>query len=151
MYAAAKAHVSALDRMMEEKPEIAGSIEYFNLSTVGISVLQMLELFKKATGIAVPYRIVDRRPGDVERVWADPSRASPQLQRSLPSVCRAQPGRPKAWPNKMIKLVVPFPAGGPPATRPRASSVSLYPQAPGPSGGGGKPRINLNNYRINIF
>lgn len=76
----AKAHVSALDRMMDEKSEMAGAVEYFNLGTgVGISVLQMLELFKKATGIGVPYRIVDRRPGDVEQVWADPSRANSVL------------------------------------------------------------------------
>ncbi|MCK9628083.1 MAG: UDP-glucose 4-epimerase GalE [Bacteroidales bacterium] len=76
----AKAHVSALDRLLDKSPEIPGGIEYYNLGTgVGISVLQMLELFKKATGVAVPYRIVERRPGDVEQVWADPSKANIEL------------------------------------------------------------------------
>ncbi|MEA5005110.1 MAG: UDP-glucose 4-epimerase GalE [Rikenellaceae bacterium] len=76
----AKAHVSALDRMIDKNSEMSGDIEYFNLGTgVGLSVLQMLELFKKATGIDVPYHIVERRPGDVEQVWADPSKANREL------------------------------------------------------------------------
>lgn len=76
----AKAHVSALDRMINKNPRIPAGMEYFNLGTgIGISVLQMLELFKKATGIEVPYTIVKRRPGDVEQVWADPSKANKVL------------------------------------------------------------------------
>lgn len=41
----------------------------------GVSVLELVRAFETASGRAVPYRIVDRRPGDVAEVWADPSLA----------------------------------------------------------------------------
>jgi UDP-glucose 4-epimerase len=76
----AKAHVAALDRLIEKNREMEGNIEYFNLGTGrGLSVLEMISLFKKATGIAVPYNIVRRRDGDVEQVWADPAKANDKL------------------------------------------------------------------------
>lgn len=69
----AKAHVAAIDRLLEKAGEMKESIEYFNLGTgKGLSVLDLIELFKKATGMDVPYRITGRRAGDIEQVWADP-------------------------------------------------------------------------------
>ncbi|MPN63536.1 UDP-glucose 4-epimerase [bioreactor metagenome] len=44
-----------------------------------MSVLEILEIFMKATGVEVPYEIVGRRAGDVEQVWADPKKANDVL------------------------------------------------------------------------
>ena len=41
----------------------------------GVSVLELVRAFEAASGQPVPYRIVDRRPGDVAEVWADASLA----------------------------------------------------------------------------
>ncbi len=74
----AKAHVLAVERMLEDKsPE---KIEIFNLGTGnGLSVLQLINTFEKATGVKVPHKIVGRRAGDIEKVWADPSYANEVL------------------------------------------------------------------------
>jgi UDP-glucose 4-epimerase len=66
----AKAHVVAIKRLVENKDK--KSFEIFNLGTGrGVSVLEMVNTFEKVTGVKVNYKIVDRRPGDVEQVWAD--------------------------------------------------------------------------------
>ncbi|GCD77551.1 UDP-glucose 4-epimerase [Thermaurantimonas aggregans] len=74
----ADAHIYALNRMLQGKME--KSFEVYNLGTgEGYSVLQMVKAFEEATGIAIPYRIVDRRPGDVEAVYADTRLANEKL------------------------------------------------------------------------
>lgn len=71
----AKAHVIAVQRMLERKAET--NVEVFNLGTGrGLSVLEIVETFKKVTGVDVPYEIVARREGDIEQVWADPRKAN---------------------------------------------------------------------------
>ena len=45
----------------------------------GLSVLEIVNTFEKVNGVKVPYRIVDRREGDIEQVWADPSYANKVL------------------------------------------------------------------------
>ena len=51
-----------------------------NLGTgTGYSVLEMVREFEKASGRAVPYTIVDRRPGDIAACWADPDHAEQLL------------------------------------------------------------------------
>jgi UDP-glucose 4-epimerase len=66
----AKAHVVAIKRLVENKNK--KNFEIFNLGTGrGVSVLEMVNTFEKVTGVKVNYKIVDRRPGDVEQVWAD--------------------------------------------------------------------------------
>lgn len=74
----AKAHVLAVERMLEDKsPE---KIEIFNLGTGnGLSVLQLINTFEEATGVKVPHKIVGRRAGDIEKVWADPTYANKVL------------------------------------------------------------------------
>ena len=71
----AKAHVIAIERMLEDKSQ--DKIEIFNLGTGnGVSVLGLIAAFEKATGVKVPHKIAPRRAGDIEKVWADPSRAN---------------------------------------------------------------------------
>ncbi len=71
----AKAHVIAIERMLEDKSQ--DKIEIFNLGTGnGVSVLGLIAAFEKATGVKVPHKIAPRRAGDIEKVWADPSYAN---------------------------------------------------------------------------
>ncbi|MCD7932624.1 MAG: UDP-glucose 4-epimerase GalE [Tannerellaceae bacterium] len=71
----AKAHVIAVERMLENKSE--EKLEIFNLGTGrGVSVLELINAFEKGTCVKVPYKIVGRREGDIEKVWADPDRAN---------------------------------------------------------------------------
>ncbi len=71
----AKAHVIAVDRMLKGKSE--SGVETFNLGTGrGLSVLELIHSFEKSTGVQVPYKIVGRREGDIEKVWANPSIAN---------------------------------------------------------------------------
>lgn len=75
----AEAHLKALERLSMQITESA--VEVFNLGTgTGYSVLEVVASFEKMTGIALPCRILDRRPGDVEAVWADPALANNVLQ-----------------------------------------------------------------------
>lgn len=74
----AKAHVAAMDRMLGNKP--TDKLEIFNLGTGrGVTVLELLNTFEKATGVKVPHKIVARREGDIEKVWANPERANKVL------------------------------------------------------------------------
>ena len=71
----AKAHVKALERMLEDKSE--EKLEVFNLGTgVGLSVLELINAFETSTGVKVPHKLVGRREGDIEKVWANPDRAN---------------------------------------------------------------------------
>ena len=74
----AKAHVVAVDRMIESKQQ--DRCEVFNLGTgKGFSVLDVVNAFESATGEELNYRIVGRRSGDIEKVWADTSFANTVL------------------------------------------------------------------------
>ena len=74
----AKAHVVALERMLEDKSD--EKLEVFNIGTgEGVSVLQLLNAFEKATGVKVPHKIVGRREGDIVKIWADPKKANEVL------------------------------------------------------------------------
>lgn len=71
----AKAHVKAIDRMLNAKDR--KRVEVFNLGTgTGLSVLTLIREFEAATGVKLPYTIVGRREGDIEKVWADPKKAN---------------------------------------------------------------------------
>ena len=74
----AKAHVVAIRRLLEGKNK--NNYEYFNIGTGnGVSVLGLIHAFEKATGEKVNYKIVGRRTGDIEKVWADTSYANNEL------------------------------------------------------------------------
>ncbi len=71
----AKAHVIAIERMLEDKSD--ESVEIFNLGTgKGVSVLELINLFEKISGISLNYKIVDRREGDIEQIWAQADKAN---------------------------------------------------------------------------
>lgn len=74
----AKAHVVAVKRLLENTE--TEKLEIFNLGTgTGYSVLDVINSFEKVSGVKLNYKIVDRRPGDVEMVWADTSFANENL------------------------------------------------------------------------
>ena len=85
----AKGHVAAVKYTVEHT-----GCEVFNLGTgVGYSVLDLVAAFERATGIKIPYRIADRRPGDIAECWSDPSKAERELgwraKRTLEEMCRS--------------------------------------------------------------
>jgi UDP-glucose 4-epimerase len=70
----ARAHVQAVNYLLDGKNSVA--MEAFNIGTgQGLSVLELITLFQKATGVKLPYKIVGRRAGDIEQVWAKPEKA----------------------------------------------------------------------------
>ncbi len=74
----AKAHVIAVKRLIENKNK--KRYEIFNLGTGnGVSVLEAIQAFEKATGVKLNYKIVGRRSGDIEKIWADTSLANEEL------------------------------------------------------------------------
>jgi UDP-glucose 4-epimerase len=74
----AKAHVVAMNRMLEKMSE--QSHETFNIGTgIGYSVLDAITSFEKSTGVNLNWAFSDRRPGDVEQVWADTTLANLKL------------------------------------------------------------------------
>ncbi|MFA7116980.1 MAG: UDP-glucose 4-epimerase GalE [Bacteroidales bacterium] len=74
----AKAHVKAVDRLLGNNSK--SNFEIFNLGTGnGLSVLELVTEFIKVTGVKLPYKFVDRRPGDIIQLWADPTKANKEL------------------------------------------------------------------------
>lgn len=72
------AHLQAL-KFLVSQPD-ANIFEAFNVGTgEGVSVLELVKGFSRATGVEVPYTIGARRPGDVEKVYADPKKANSVL------------------------------------------------------------------------
>lgn len=67
----AKAHLAALN-WLESKP----GLDVFNIGTGhGYSVLDIVKAYEAATGKKINYKIVDRRPGDIDECYADPAKA----------------------------------------------------------------------------
>ena len=84
----ARAHLRAI-----EWAETTTGIDYFNVGTgVGYSVLDIVHAYEKATGAKVPYRIVARRPGDIDECYANPEKAAKLLgwraEYNLEDMCR---------------------------------------------------------------
>jgi UDP-glucose 4-epimerase len=71
----ARGHICALERVMKSK-----GLFVCNLGTgKGYSVLEMIAAFSRACGRPIPYRITERRAGDVAELCADPGRAEAEL------------------------------------------------------------------------
>ena len=84
----AKGHVAAVSYADRNT-----GCEVFNLGTgTGYSVLDMVESFVAANQVAVPYKIVERRPGDIATCYADPSKSAMVLgwkaEKILTDMCR---------------------------------------------------------------
>jgi UDP-glucose 4-epimerase len=80
-------HIKALNKFTENP-----GVLIYNLGTgTGYSVLDMVKAFEKASGRKVPYKIVDRRPGDIAICYADPTKAKQDLgwqaERGIDEMC----------------------------------------------------------------
>ena len=74
----AKGHVKAVEKLLSSKG-IDGAQAY-NLGTgSGVSVLQMVNAFASQNQVDIPYKIVDRRPGDVTAYYANADKAQREL------------------------------------------------------------------------
>lgn len=83
----AEGHIKALGKVMS-----TNGIEAYNLGTGnGYSVLEMISAFEKVSNRKIPYKFVNRRPGDIGICFADPSKAKNELgwfaKRSLEEMC----------------------------------------------------------------
>lgn len=73
----AKAHVKAMERVLEKETE---PVEVFNIGTgTGLSTLEVIQGFEKATGVKLPWSYAPRREGDIEKVWGDVTKANEVL------------------------------------------------------------------------
>lgn len=95
----ARAHLKALERAAK----VTG-VEYYNIGTgTGYSVLEIVHAYEKASGLKVPYKIVDRRPGDIATCYADPTKAREVLgweaQYNIEDMCRDLANWQKKNPN----------------------------------------------------
>lgn len=84
----AKGHLAALNKMEKIK-----GVEVFNLGTgAGYSVLDVVKSFENASGMKIPYKITNRRAGDIAECYADPSKAEAKLgwkaTKSISDMCR---------------------------------------------------------------
>ena len=71
----AKAHVIAMKRLLDKKN--LDKVETFNLGTgTGSSVLEVIHAFEKVSGKKLPYKIVDRREGDITSAYANTDKAN---------------------------------------------------------------------------
>jgi len=84
----AKGHLKALEKVMSTK-----GVKAYNLGTgVGYSVLDVVRNFEKVTGKKIPYVITSRRPGDIDKCYADPTKACKELgwkaEKTLEDMCK---------------------------------------------------------------
>lgn len=71
----AKAHVKAIEYANKHN-----GIEVINIGTgKGYSVMEVLHAYEKACGHKIPYKVMDRRPGDIATCYADTSKAKELL------------------------------------------------------------------------
>ncbi|MDR0681596.1 MAG: UDP-glucose 4-epimerase GalE [Dysgonamonadaceae bacterium] len=74
----AKAHVIAIERILNKRQK--SPVEIFNIGTgKGLSVIELIQAFEKVTREKLNYKVVGRRSGDIEKVWANPEYANNEL------------------------------------------------------------------------
>lgn len=74
----AKAHVAAIKRLLQGRNK--SNYEIFNLGTgTGVSVFEAIKSFERVSGVKLKFKVVGRRAGDIEKIWADPSLANKEL------------------------------------------------------------------------
>ena len=82
-------HIKALEKLTKEQK----GLFIYNLGTgTGYSVLQMIETFERVNNVKINYEITDRRPGDIDSCYSDPSKSLKELnfqtKKSLDDMCR---------------------------------------------------------------
>ncbi|NHC41069.1 UDP-glucose 4-epimerase GalE [Bacillus sp. MM2020_1] len=99
-------HLKALEKVVYSK-----GVDAYNLGTgAGYSVLEVVSAFEKVSGRKVPYKIVDRRPGDVAICYADPTKSRNELgwiaERGIEEMCldswRWQEKNPNGYEGKVL-------------------------------------------------
>ena len=71
----AKAHIIAIERLLDKKND--NNLEIYNLGTgKGLSVLEIIKIFENVSNIKLNYKIIGRRPGDVEQIYGSPEKAN---------------------------------------------------------------------------
>lgn len=74
----AKAHVVAVKRLIDRKQK--SNYEFFNIGTgKGVSVLEIVKAFERINDVKLNYKIVERRAGDIEQIYADTAYANQEL------------------------------------------------------------------------
>ncbi|SJL84643.1 UDP-glucose 4-epimerase GalE [Vibrio palustris] len=100
----ADGHIAALTHVGRKE-----GLHVYNLGTGnGYSVLEMVAAFEKASGTKIPYKLVERRPGDIAACYADPAKAQTELAwsaiRSLEEMTqdtwRWQSNNPEGYPDQ---------------------------------------------------
>lgn len=84
----AKGHLKAVEKVLS-----SNGVEAYNLGTgIGYSVLDVVNSFENASGQKVPYKIVERRAGDIGTCYADATKALKELgwkaEKNLDDMCR---------------------------------------------------------------
>ncbi|MBF0117217.1 MAG: UDP-glucose 4-epimerase GalE [Desulfobacterales bacterium] len=75
----ADVHIKAVERLLGNKNK--AQYEFFNVGTGrGYSVMEVIKTFEKVSGKKLNYKILGRRPGDIEKIWADTSLANKELE-----------------------------------------------------------------------
>ena len=85
----AKGHINAMDKLSDTPT----GVFTYNLGTgTGYSVLDMVNTFEKINNVKVPYKIADRRAGDLAEMYADPTKAEKELgwvaNKNLSDMCK---------------------------------------------------------------
>ena len=71
----ADGHIAALNHMNKDS-----GLYIYNLGTgTGTSVLEVIAAFEKAVGKPIPYKIAERRAGDIAEYWSTPAKAEREL------------------------------------------------------------------------
>lgn len=101
----ARGHVQALEKLLKS----GAGVQTYNLGTGnGYSVLDMVKSFEKVSGKEVPYKVVDRRAGDIATCYADATlayqalgwKAEFNLDRMLEDTWRWQSNNPYGYQSK---------------------------------------------------
>ena len=84
----AKGHIAAMEKLKENP----GVFKYNFGTGIGYSVLDIVNNFEKANGIKIEYKIVPRRPGDIDKYYSDPSKAERELgwkaEKNIEDMCK---------------------------------------------------------------
>jgi len=84
----ARGHLKALEKVMATT-----GVEAYNLGTGrGYSVVEMVSAFERVTGRRIPYKITNRRPGDIGICYSDPTKSERELgwiaQKGIEEMCQ---------------------------------------------------------------